>query len=101
MNNKIIEDFSHRYRARIVTSDRYNDYSRYGVSMHHQYYYDDPSRHQVEIEMPLRSFEQLVHYDHTAELEDRAQQQEATIRQRNPAVAKAYEQYKMLLALCR
>jgi hypothetical protein len=103
MNIKIIEDFSHRYYAKIFTSGRYNEYSEYGSSMSNRpyYYYSDPSKKQVEIEMPIRSFEQLVYCDHTAELEDRTQRQEAAIRQRNPAVAAAYEQYKMLLALCR
>jgi hypothetical protein len=103
MNNNMAEEFSHRYRAKIVTSDRHNEYSEYGLSMSNRpyYYYNNPSKQQVEIEMPTRSFEQLVRLDHTAELEYRAQQQEAAIRQRNPAVAAAYEQYKMLLALCR
>jgi hypothetical protein len=103
MNIKIIEDFSHRYYAKIFTSGRYNEYSEYGSSMSNRpyYYYNNPSKQQVEIELPIRSFERLVQCDHIAELEDLTQRQEAAIRQRNPTVAAAYEQYKMLLALCR
>jgi hypothetical protein len=95
MNNIMVEDFTRRYNARI----------------HYQYYrnsphaslgaldYTDP-RDRVEIELPVRAFQDMVRLDNRAEEDSREQQEERQIRAKYPAVADAYDKYKMLLALC-
>lgn len=65
---------------------------RYGAVM-------DPN--QVEIIMPSRAFETLVSAEHEYRTDRLARREEADIRAKSPAVAKAYEHYKMLLNLSR
>lgn len=111
MNNRMIDDFSHRYYATINTLDsekhdgHYRRYDGYniasGPSALLQSYYIDPYSRKVEIELPLRSFEDLVNNDYEAALAYRAVRDEAHIRRQFPSVAEAYAQYKMLLELCR
>lgn len=98
MNDKIIEDFAHRYGARIDFR-RKTDSVYYGYSKTTSYYDDRDST--VEIELPRRAFEHMVEADHQAELDWRTNREEQRIRDKSPAVAKAWEQYKMLLELCR
>ena len=100
MNNKMIEDFAHRYGAR-VDYRRRTDNSYYGYNKTASYSYYDDRDSTVEVELPLRAFEYMVEVDHQAELDCRAKREEERIRARSPAVAKAWEQYKMLLELCR
>ena len=112
MNNKMIDEFSLRYNANIKMLDSarhdvyYRGYDSYSTgpglqSPSSQSYYLDPRGRTVEIEMPLRSFEQMVEMNHHAELDCRATRDEALIRRQFPSVAEAYAQYKMLLELCR
>lgn len=98
MNNKMIEDFAHRYSARIDLR-RKTDSVYYEYNKTASYYNDRDST--VEVEFPLRAFEHMVEADHQADLDWRTHREEQRIRDTSPAVAKAYEQYKMLLALCR
>ena len=98
MNNRMIEDFAHRYNAR-VDFRRKTDNVYYGYNKTASYYDDRDST--VEVEFPRRAFEHMVEMDHQAELDYQANREEAHIRARSPAVAKAYEQYKMLLELCK
>ena len=108
MNNKLINDFSQRYEANIKMLDSathdvyYRGYDSYSMAPgHSQSYYIDPRSRKVEIEMPLRAFEDLINHDYEAELDYRTARDEALIRRQFPAVAEAYAQYKMLLELCR
>ena len=98
MNNKMIEDFAHRYGAR-VDCRRKTDNVYYGYNKTASYYDDRDST--VEVELPYRAFEHMVEADHQAELDWRVNREEARIRARHPAVAEAYSQYKMLLKLCK
>ena len=96
MNNKMIEDFAHRYAARV-------DYRRKTANVYYGYnktasYYDDRDR-TVEVELPSRAFEQMVEMDHHAELDYRANREEARMRNQYSALAEAYSKYKMLLEL--
>lgn len=110
MNNRMIDDFSLRYYATINTLDsamhdghyrRYDNYNTAPNSAMSQSYYIDPYSRKVEIELPLRSFEDLVNCDYEAALDYQAARDEAHIRRQFPSVAEAYAQYKMLLELCR
>jgi hypothetical protein len=110
MNNRMIDDFSHRYHANINTLDsakhgdhyrRYDNYNAAPGSAMSQSYYIDPYSRKVEIEMPLRSFEDLVNNNYEADMDHKAARDEAHIRRQFPSVAEAYAQYKMLLELCR
>lgn len=96
MNNIMVEDFTRRYNARI----NYQYYrNRVQSSLRAMDYTD--SRDIVEIELPLRAFQDMVRLDNRAEEDSREQQEERQIRAKYPAVADAYDKYKMLLALCK
>lgn len=97
MNNRMIEDFAHRYDARIKFQRIDNVYGYNRTAS----YFSDSREFSVDIELSQRAFEHIVDMDHHAELDYRAKREEELIRARSPAVAKAYEQYKMLLELCR
>ena len=98
MNDKIIEDFAHRYGAR-VDFRRKTDSVYYGYNKTTSYY--DARDSTVEVEFPRRALEHLVKADEQAELDYQAKREEQHIRARSPAVAEAYSKYKMLLELCR
>lgn len=96
MNNIMVEDFIRRYNARI----NYQYYRNRVQSSFRAMYYND-SRDIVEIELPVRAFQDMVRLDNRAEEDSREQQKERQIRAKYPAVADAYDKYKMLLALCK
>ena len=98
MNNKMIEEFAHRYGAR-VDCRRKADTEYYGYNKTASYYADRDST--VDVELSYRAFEHMVAADHHAELDYQAKREEQHIRARSPAVAEAYSKYKMLLELCR
>jgi hypothetical protein len=95
MNNIMVEDFTRRYNARI----NYQYYRNRVQSSLGAIDYTD-SRDIVEIELPVRAFQDMVRLDNRAEEDSREQQEERQIRAKYPAVADAYDKYKMLLALC-
>lgn len=96
MNNIMVEDFTRRYNARI----NYQYYrNRVQSSLGAMDYTD--SRDIVEIELPVRAFQDMVRLDNRAEEDSREQHEERQIRAKYPAVADAYDKYKMLLALCK
>lgn len=93
-----IEDFAKRYNANINhRPDRMGTFHTYGRSYD---YYDD-SKTVVSIEMPLHSFRHMVEMDHEADERYQAQREEKYLRAKYPAVKDAYEQYQMVLALCK
>lgn len=96
MNNIMVEDFKRRYNARI----NYQYYRNRIQSSLGALDYTD-SRDIVEIELPIRAFQDMVRLDDRAEEDSREQQEERQIRAKYPAVADAYDKYKMLLALCK
>ena len=51
--------------------------------------------------MPLHSFRHMVEMDHEADERYQAQREEKYLRAKYPAVKDAYEQYQMVLALCK
>ena len=100
MNNRMIEDFAHRYDARIKFQRIDNAYGYNRTAS----YFSDSREFSVDIELSQRAFEHIVEMDHHAELDYRAkreEREEQRIRDKSTAVAKAWEQYKMLLELCR
>ena len=96
---KLIKDFAHRYEANIT--HRTSTVNPYCVTYGGLYDYNDGSNTVVSVEMPLHSFHSLVELYNHAEEESRAQRKEKYLRTRHPAVKDAYEQYQMLLALCK
>ena len=96
MNEKMIQEFAHRYGARIDLQQGRGTVHTYARSMD---YYDD--RKTVDIELSRIGFEHLVQLDHEAEVDYQARKEEAIIRKNYPAVADAYSKYKMLLELCK
>jgi hypothetical protein len=91
MNNRMIEDFSHRYGARV----RYQSKAlyEYGYSK----YDDRPDT--VEVDLTYRALEHLVEADYRAELDYRASREEAHMRKKYPALEEAYSKYQMLMEL--
>jgi len=91
------QDFAKRYNANINC--------QYGRSIFHTYSrsydYHDDTKTVVSIEMPLRSFQHMVDMDNRAVEDYQAQRKERQLRVQYPAVNDAYEQYQMLLALCK
>ena len=95
--NKMIEDFAKRYDAAINHQPDRRTFHTYSQS----YDYYDNSNSVVAIELPLRSFQHMVEMDNEAEERYQAQREERQLRAKYPAVKDAYEQYQMLLALCK
>jgi len=93
--NKMIEDFAKRYNANINHRRDRSTFNTYGQSYD---YYDNSV---VSIEMPLSSFRHMVEMDHEADERYQAQREEKHLRAKYPAVKDAYEQYQMILALCK
>ncbi len=91
----MIEDFSHRYGARVRYQS--NSFSDYGYSRKASYY--DDRRDTVEVDLTYRALEHLVEADYRAELDYRASREEAHMRKKYPALAESYSKYKMLLEL--
>ena len=95
--DKMIQDFAKRYNANINHQYNRSTFHTYGRSYD---YYDD-SNTVVSIEMPLHSFRHMVEMDHEADERYQAQRKEKYLRAKYPAVKDAYEQYQMVLALCK
>ena len=96
MNEKMIQEFAHRYGARIDLQQGRGTVHTYARSMG---YYDDMST--VDINLSRPAFEHMVKMDYHAEEEYQKSREEARIRRQCPAVADAYDKYKMLLELCK
>ena len=97
MNNKIIEIFALRYSANINLQPDRGRFDTYSRSMD---YYDN-DRSTVEISLTMQAFKYMVETDIRAEEDYQKIKQEARIRRHYPAVADAYDKYKMLLELCK
>jgi hypothetical protein len=95
--DKMIEDFAKRYNANISHRCDRSTFNTYGRSYD---YYDD-SKTVVSIEMPLSSFRHMVEMDHEANERYQVHREEKYLRAKYPAVKDAYEQYQMVLALCK
>lgn len=95
MNEKMIQEFAHRYGARVDYKPGRTSFQTYARSMD---YYDN-SRAIVEIELSRQGFEHLVEADHQAEVDYRVRSEEARLRGKHPALAEAYSKYKMLAEL--
>lgn len=95
--DKMIQDFAKRYNANINHRTDRSTFHTYGRSYD---YYDD-SNTVVSIEMPLHSFRHMVEMDNRAEEDYQSHREEKYLRAKYPAVKDAYEQYQMILALCK
>jgi hypothetical protein len=96
-SDKMIQDFAKRYNANINHRHCRSTFHTYG----RLYEYYDDSKAIVSIEMPLHSFRHMVEMDHEADERYQMQREEKYLRAKYPAVKDAYEQYQMVLALCK
>lgn len=98
IKESMVVEFSRRYGARI-------DYDPRSWGSRYDYTYGKASDYRkynkIEIEISVEGFQHLVENDIRAEEEFRANVKEKRIRSEYPAVAEAYDQYRMLLALCK
>ena len=97
MNNRMIDEFSNRYDARIAVVPRHQHTSYWN----NPYVSEDYQTNTVEVVLSRTQFEHLIAADCEAEDNWQRRREEAKIRRNHPAVAEAYSQYKMLLELCR
>lgn len=112
-----VEQFQRKYDARVEPSREYNWREYQPIHNHYEYNntYIDPTTHRVEpmtaIHMPPKHFEHLLaqeqiieHMKSDAEYGKKILTQlraDERVRDDNPAVAKAYRNYLMLLELAR
>jgi hypothetical protein len=93
MINNIFEDFAQRYGASInYTQGR----GRVDTNCRSIEYYDN-SKNTVDITLPMH----MVKMNYQAEEDYQKSREEERIRKQYPAVADAYQKYKMLLELCK
>jgi hypothetical protein len=90
-------DFVNRYRIRDIKVGRDYDRINYGYNST-AYSYSDREE-TIDLEIPRRSFEQLVDNDFQLERMYQSHREEAYLRKQHSAIAEAYSKYKMLLEL--
>ena len=93
----MIEDFAQRYGCRINYTHGRNSF--HTITGSSEYYNNEKSI--VEIELSRVAFKHMVEMEYHAEEEYQKRREEARIRRHYPAVADAYDKYKMLLELCK
>lgn len=96
MNIRYYEEFAKRYQARVTRVPIRHSYETFSNNR-----YFDEGRETVEVELNIRAFEELVGCDYRAEQDYRREREERIMRDKFPAVAEAYQKYRMLLELCR
>lgn len=97
-----MNDFITRYRIKHVRVSR--EYDRYEYDR--VYGYNSPSlsyttnrEEIVEMEIPRSGFEELVRLDRKLVTWSQEAGEEAYLRRQHPAIAEAYDKYRMLLEL--
>jgi hypothetical protein len=93
-------DFIKRFNVRHVRALRYRDALDYDYYKQNSSYYDNRDE-LIEMELSRSGFEQLVQIDHEYTRLWQDQRDEAWFRKQNPAIAEAYDKYRMLLELYR
>jgi hypothetical protein len=93
-------DFMSKYRVKHVQVSRDRDYRtiNYGTYNQTASYYADREEI-IEMEITRSGFEDLVKMDNEREKVWQDQREEAWMRRTHPAVAEAYDKYRMLLEL--
>jgi hypothetical protein len=93
-------DFMSKYRVKHVQVSRDRDYRtiNYGTYNQTASYYADREEI-IEMELTRSGFEDLVKMDNEREKVWQDQREEAWMRRTHPAVAEAYDKYRMLLEL--
>ena len=102
MNNQIVDNFIYKYGAKVSGTSAlpFSTVNIHG-SFNGAFSYATSSRTTVTIELDSHFFQQLVSASDHADEEYRVSRGDQHIRDNNPIVAKAYDQYKMLLELHR
>jgi hypothetical protein len=91
--------FMNKYRVKHVQSNRDRRYEtiNYGYNQTASYYADREEI--IEMELTRSGFEDLVKLDHEFDNIWQDKRDEAYMRRTHPAVAEAYDKYRMLLEL--
>ena len=99
MNKQLVDNFVYKYGAKVSGTSAlpFSTVNTFNGS----YSYPTSSRRTVTIELDSHFFQQLVSASDHADEEYRVSRGDQHIRDNNPTVAKAYDQYKMLLELHR
>jgi hypothetical protein len=94
-----MNDFINRYRIKHARVSR--DYHRinYGYNQTASFY--DNREEIIEMELSRSGFQELVNVDREYDLLAQNQRDEAYMRRQYPAIAEAYNKYRMLLELYR
>ena len=97
-------DFMSKYRVKHVQVSRERgyrtiDYNNLGYNQTASYYAD--SEELIEMELTRTGFDRLVNLDREYDNIWEDQRDEAYMRRQHPAVAEAYDKYRMLLELYR
>jgi hypothetical protein len=92
------DEFINRYRINSININRDKGYRNIDYYNKTASYYDNREE-MVDIEMPRYAFEKLVDWDSYADETHDKLRQEACMRREHPAIAEAYDKYRMLLEL--
>jgi hypothetical protein len=95
-------DFMNRFNVKhvqVVRERKYETITPYGYNQTASYYSDREEL--IEMELSRSGFEQLVTIDHEYTRLWQDQSDEAYLRRQYPAIAEAYNKYRMLLELYR
>lgn len=100
MNDNDVHEFINYYRIKDIRPVHDRDSFKsvdYDIGRTASYYND--REQMIEMEIPRRSFEELVHNDKENNRMYQAQREEAFMRKQYPTIKEAYEKYRMLLEL--
>lgn len=98
--SKNYHDFVNRYSINHIRVNSDRNYSNVDYYNKTASYYNDREEI-VEMEIPRHSFENLVECDREFTRLYQDQRDEAYMRRKHPAIADAYDKYRMLLELYR
>jgi hypothetical protein len=95
------DDFINRFRVRNVQVSRDYDYKNFNYNYNQTASYYADREELVDMQLSRDGFEQLVNVDREYDLLTQNQRDEAWMRRQYPAIAEAYNKYRMLLELYR
>lgn len=90
--------FASKYKVQSVNVEQ--DIDSYSSYRHSATHYDRDNA-VVSVRLPLRAYKHLAECDQRGEVVNEERYQESRLRQKYPALQKAYEEYQLLLELMR
>jgi hypothetical protein len=92
-------DFINRFGVKNIHASRDRDYRTFNYNYNQTASYYADREELVEMELTRSGFENLVTLDREYDLLWQGRRHEAYMRRQHPAVAEAYDKYRMLLEL--